>query len=39
MVHGDMHGNNLLLEKLADGTKTDTVAAFIDWQLIFVGAR
>lgn len=33
LQHGDTWMNNILFEKKEDGTFTDKVAAFIDWQI------
>ncbi|KAI1695031.1 ecdysteroid kinase domain-containing protein [Ditylenchus destructor] len=37
LMHGDLHVNNLLWKKNADGSTPEKVAAFIDWQLVSKG--
>lgn len=33
LQHGDTWINNIMFEKKADGTLTDKIVAFIDWQI------
>jgi len=37
LVHGDLWTNNMLWLKSSDGKESDEPAAFIDWQMTFVG--
>ncbi|KAI6198013.1 hypothetical protein M3Y94_01294500 [Aphelenchoides besseyi] len=37
-VHGDCWTNNILIKLNADGTVSDEILAFIDWQTCFIGS-
>jgi len=37
MVHGDFWANNIMFNKLPDGSMGNDLVAFIDWQLTFIG--
>ncbi|KAH7723805.1 Protein C04F6.7 [Aphelenchoides avenae] len=37
LCHGDLHRNNMLFYKNEEGTASDRIAAFIDWQSVIHG--